>query len=199
MMTGNVSAILSLPRDAWHLYRMVAACLLSTACAVYIQAFDFWPLDGGGLAGELRFLLDFPGSLVLFLPTYISVFIWLVSAIVALFRRRFRLVASNVIALALAFGCFATVMIVPIFDPWFWYVVINRSRLEAVVAAHQVSGTKPKSVTIGDWDVSTGFAGVSPNHFVALIYDENEGADVEAPDAIKKHLYGHFYRQDTYQ
>ena len=199
MMTDNVSATASLPRDAWHVRRMVAACLLGTACAVYIRIFDFWPLGGGGLAGELRGLLDFPGSLLLFLPTYFMVFIWFVSAIVALFRRHIRLMASNVIATALAFGCLATVITVPIFDPWFWYVVINKPRLEALVAANQATGTSPRSAIIDEWDVSTGFAGVSPNHFIALIYDENDGADIEVSDAIRKHLYSHFYRRDTYQ
>ncbi|EJJ29041.1 hypothetical protein [Rhizobium sp. CF142] len=198
MMTDNVSTVSGLHKDTWYIHRVVAACLLGTACGVYLRILDFWPIGGSVLSRQLRNVFDFPGFLLLFLVTFFSVFIWFVSAIIASFRRRFRLAASNIAAITLVYGCLWATMVVPIFDPWFWYVLINESRFEAVVAANNAAENSPRFAIIEERDVSTGITGASINHLVTLIYDESDVADAAPSDSDQKHLYGHFYRRDTY-
>ncbi|MGO6885624.1 MULTISPECIES: hypothetical protein [Rhizobium] len=93
---------------------------------------------------------------------------------------------------------------VPLFDPWLWYVIFNKSRFEASAAA---SGSAQNGTIIEGRDVSTGIAGAGYNHFVALIFSESDppklvygDSDEEklAANSVLTHLYGNFYRRDEY-
>jgi hypothetical protein len=85
-----------------------------------------------------------------------------------------------------------------LFDPWFWYVIWNKSRFEAS-AANDAPPNGPRFAIIEERDVSTGIAGVTPNHFIALVYDESDAVDREPFDPTETRIYGHFFRRDYYQ
>ncbi len=140
----------------------------------------------------------------------------LIAAGISLWRRQFRRVASSVFAVAAIPVCFAVVAKVPLFDPWLWYAIANRSRFEALAASGQPSNV-PKYAVVEIRDVSTGIAGLNPNHFVALIYDESDAVGLEPserPDIWRtrsiwpafpsipiprgKRLYGHVFRVDEF-
>ena len=198
MTTNKVAAVSGLHNDRWYIHRIIAACILAVTFGAYLRILDFWSLSGGVFSQQLRDLFHFPGFLLLFLPAIFSVLIWFISAIIALFRLHFRLVASNIAAIALLYGCLSAILIVPIFDPWFWYVLINKSRFEAAVVANSPTEGGPRFAIVEEWDVSQGISGESFNHLVTLIYDENATADVASSHLDQKHLYGHFYRRDSY-
>jgi hypothetical protein len=67
---------------------------------------------------------------------------------------------------------------VPLFDPWLWYAMANSSRFEAV-AASSPPLRGPKYAVVEGRDVSTGIAGLNPNHSVLLIYDESDAIGLE--------------------
>lgn len=117
--------------------------------------------------------------------------------------------------------CFLSVASVPLFDPWLWYAIANRARFEALAGSGPGSdGSEYALIEIRD--VSTGLAGASPNHFVALIYDESnavgrdpsERAGISrtrtlwpseksafglAPIPRGRRLFGHFFRVDDFE
>jgi hypothetical protein len=194
----GVSAV---PIDIWNVRRMVIAAFLGIACAAYHRALDFWPLDS---ANGLRGLLDLLGGPLLVLSVAGILFVWFIGALVALFRRRIRGMVSRLIAIIIVPVCFGTMITVPLFDPWLWYVIFNKSRFEASAAA---SGSAQNGTIIEGRDVSTGIAGAGYNHFVALIFSESDppklvyGDSEEeklAANSVLTHLYGNFYRRDEY-
>ncbi|WP_245441668.1 hypothetical protein [Rhizobium leguminosarum] len=190
--------------DIWNVRRMVIAAFLGTAWAAYGRALDFWPLD---FAYELRGDFDLLGGPLLVLSIAGMLLVWFISALVALFRRRLRGMASSFIAITIVPVCFGTIVTVPLFDPWLWYAIFNKSSFEAAAATNGSSQNSPKFAIIEARDVSTGIAGVGLNHFVALIYSEGDPhkhvySDSEeaklASNSVLTHLYGNFYRRDEY-
>ncbi|MBB2699542.1 UNVERIFIED_ORG: hypothetical protein GGD59_005892 [Rhizobium esperanzae] len=190
--------------DIWNVRRMVIAAFLGIAYAAYDRALDFWPL---GFASGLRGLFDLLGGLLLALLIVGILLVWFVSAIAAQYDRRFRGMASSFIAIIIVPVCFGTIVTVPLFDPWLWYAILNKSSFEAAAATSGSSQNSPKFAIIEARDVSTGIAGVGLNHFVALIYSEGDphkhvhsDSDEEklASNPVLTHLYGNFYRRDEY-
>ncbi|RUL96551.1 hypothetical protein [Rhizobium chutanense] len=180
---------------------MVIAAGLGTTCAAYHRALDFWPL---GSANGLRGLFDLLGGALLFLSVVGILFIWFIGAFVALCRRRLRGMVSRLAAIIIVPVCFGTMVIVPLFDPWLWYVIFNKSSFEAAAAA---SGSAQNGTILEGRDVSTGIVGAGDNHFVALIFSESDppklvygDSDEEklAANSVLTHLYGNFYRRDEY-
>jgi hypothetical protein len=105
-----------------------------------------------------------------------------------------------------------TVARAPPFDLWRWYAVANSSRFEAL-AVNDPSPNGPKYAEIEVRDVSTGLAGVTPNHFVALVYDESGAialdpserpsiwqtrTELGSPLPKGTHLYGHLFKVDIF-
>src|SRR5271155_4311687 len=83
-------------------------------------------------------------------------------------------------------------------------------------AVHLRNG--PKYAVVEIRDVSTGLAGLSPNHFIALVYDESDAVSLEPserpsiwrsrsmwpafgsiPIPRGWRLYGHFFRVDDFE
>ncbi|ARQ57442.1 UNVERIFIED_ORG: hypothetical protein GGE64_001149 [Rhizobium etli] len=190
--------------DIWNVRRMVIAAFLGTACAAYARALDFWPL---GFANGLRGLFDLLGGPLLVLSVVGILLVWFISAIAAQYDRRLRGMASSFIAIIIVPVWFGTIVTVPLFDPWLWYAIFNKSSFEAAAATSGSSQNSPKFAIIEARDVSTGIAGVSVDHFVALIYSEGDphkhvysNSDEEklASSSVLTHLYGNFYRRDEY-
>ena len=203
--------------DRWGLRRIWIAGASGALLAGTQWILDFWPLDASGsLGGMVRTLCDL--SRVLFLlPLAAFVVGLLIAAGVALWHRHFRKVGSSLLAIAAVPVCVVVVARVPLFDPWLWYAMANSSRFEALATSHPLS-TGPVYAVIEGRDVSTGLVGLSPNHFVFLIYDESDAvglAPSERPSIWRtrtmnsefnpappvprgKHLYGHFFRVDEF-
>lgn len=175
---------------------MTAACLLGVTFAAYIRVFDFWPL---GTADQLRELLDLLGFPVLFLLVAGMLLFWVISAFVALFYRRFRAAMGSFIAIAIVPASLMAIVSVPIFDPWLWYVVFNKSSFESAASANRSVQNGQKFSLIEERDITTGIAGVTTNHFVALIYSDGDPAKLESSNSVVSHIYGSFYRRDEYQ
>lgn len=183
---------------------MVIAACLGTTCAAYHLALDFWPL---GSANGLRGLFDLLGGALLFLSVVGVLFVWFIGAFVALCRRRLRGMVSRLVAIIIVPVCFGTLITVPLFDPWLWYVIFNKSGFEAAAAASGSSQNGTKFSIIESRDVSTGIVVAGDNHFVALIYSESDphklvygdsDEDKLASGSVLTHLYGNFYRRDEY-
>ncbi|AVA20387.1 MULTISPECIES: hypothetical protein [unclassified Rhizobium] len=175
---------------------MAIAGLLGAACGVCIRAFDFWSL---GWADALRGLLDLFGVPLLFLAAVVTLFVWSISALIALCHRRFRGMASSVIAVVIVPVSVVTIGGAPLFDPWLWYVIFNKSSLEPAAAANGNPQNSPKFTIVEERDVSTGIAGVTSNHFITLIYSESDPGSWAPPDADVRHIYGNFYRRDEFE
>jgi hypothetical protein len=181
------------------------------------RALDFWPLGGGGpLGNSVRALFDL-SQMLFFLPVAGFVLGLLIAAGVALWKRRIRRVASSIAAITAIPICFVVVARVPLFDPWLWYTIANRGRFEALAAGDSPPNA-PKYAVIEIRDVSTGFVGLDPNHFVALIYDESDAVGLppsERPSIWRarsvwsgvnakpfpkgRRLFGHFFRVDQFE
>jgi hypothetical protein len=174
--------------------RPLTAGVLGTACAFHLLILDFWPLD---FLGQSRTVFDLLG-IPLFLLTGVAFMYWVVRTVVALFRCQFLRMASGMTALIALPAAFFVITAVPLFDPWLWYVVYNKSQFEAF-AAKDTTPNGPRFAVIEERDVSTGIAGVAPNHFIALIYDEGDGVGREPSDPTGTRIYGHFFRRDYYQ
>ena len=178
---------------------------------------DFWPLGAGGSIGSsLRALFDLSQVLLLLSLAGFALGL-LVAAAIALWRRHVKRLASSLVAVAAIAVCMVVVAKVPLFDPWLWYTIANSRRFEARAAsAPSPNGAKYAVVELRD--VSTGFVGLSPNHFVALIYDESDatglepserpstwgnrrlGPDLDTPTIPQgRRLYGHFFRVDVFE
>jgi hypothetical protein len=201
----------SRPADEWATRRIWIAAVCGALLAGSGWLLDFWPLGSGGPLGRvLRPVLDL-SRLLLLVPLAGVALAFLILAAIALWRRQFRRAASSVVAIAAIPVCFVLVAKVPLFDPWLWYVIANKAHFEAVAAGD------PKYAVIETRDVSTGFAGLDPNHFVALIYDESDAVGLEpserpdiwktrslwpAPDSTPipkgRRLVGHFFRVDEF-
>jgi len=156
--------------------------------AAVIRALDFWPV---GLASNLRELIDLLGTPLLLLSTLIALLSFLGGAIISLYRRRFRRMASSLAAIAVVPLCFLTVVRATIFDPWLWYVVLNKSDFDALAAGRE--NMQPLMVMR---DVSTGIAGLNSNHFIEIIYSESNIDGHRTAHSVTTHLYGNFYRRD---
>jgi hypothetical protein len=142
----------------------------------------------------------------------------LIAAGIALWHRHFRRMASSICAIASILVCIVAVSTVPLFDPWLWYAIANRTQFEALAASGPLSNG-PKYALVEGRDVSTGLAGASPNHFVWLIYDESDAISLEPSrrpsiwrtrtinserdptPAIPKgrRLYGHLFLVDDFE
>lgn len=183
-------------RKAWNIPRIAIGGALGVTCAAYIRAFDFWPL---GYADELRELLDLLGFPALCLAI-VGVFIfWVISAIVAFYQRRLRDVMSSILAITIVPASVVLLLVAPIFDPWLWYVVFNKSRFEATAAMNSSAQNGRKYFIVEERDITTGMAGVTTNHFVALIYSEGDPATPDSTNSVLTHIYGNFYRRDEFQ
>ena len=213
-MTGeNIEALpRSPPADAWRTRRiwLFVAFGLWLAGAGWIL--DFWPL-GGGLGQDIRSAIDLSRLLLVLLLAGFSVGL-LIAAGIALYRRQFRRAVSSVVAIAALPVCFVIVAKVPLFDPWLWYAIANKNRFETLVASDPVN--RVKYAVLREDDVSTGFSGIDPNHFVLLIYDESDDVGrkpsdrpdiwrarmipgLDAPIPKGRKLYGHFFRVDCFK
>ncbi|MCQ1573050.1 hypothetical protein NFO65_20190 [Neorhizobium galegae] len=181
------------PVNSWNIRRIVIAVLLGTMTATYLRAFDFWPL---GVADGLRALLDLAGPLIL-LAVVLTLLVWLASAFMALYRQKFQRAVGNFIAILSVPACSAILLATSISDPWVWYVVLNKSRFETA-AANSPSMASPKFVVLEERDISTGIAGVTENHFVALIYSESDPDELASSIPGLRHIYGNFYRRDKF-
>lgn len=113
--------------------------------------------------------------------------------------------------------CLTVVVRVSLFDPWFWYALAKRTRFEALAARDSPSRGSEYAVVAGA-DVSTGLAGLTPSHFIVLIYDESDavGLDPSERPSIWRtrtldperdpvppiprgtRLFGHFFRVDKF-
>jgi hypothetical protein len=205
------------PADGWGTRRIWMAGAFGAMLAGSQSILEFWPLGAGGSLGRVvRPLFDL--SRVLFLvPLAGFVVGLLIAAGIGLWRRHFRRVASSIVAIAAIPACILVVAKVPLFDPWLWYAIANRTRFEALATSvPQSNGLKYAVVETAD--VSTGLAGLNPNHFIALVYDESDAVGLEPserpsvwqtrglwpalssrPIPIGKRLYGHFFRVDDFE
>lgn len=167
---------------------------------------DFWSLGAPG-----RDLLDL--SLFFFVLLLVcSVMGLFINSGIALWHRHYRRSASDIFAIAAIPLCFAIIVRAPLFDPWFWYAFANSSRFEALTT-NDPPPDGPKYALIEVRDVSTGLAGLNPNHFVAFIYDESDAAGLEPSERPSfwrtrtefgnplpkgTRLYGHIFRVDIF-
>ena len=203
--------------DGWGTRRIWIAGAVGAILAGSDWILDFWPLGAGGsLEHAVRAIFDL--SRVLFLlPLAGFVVGLLIAAGIALWRRHFRGVASNIFAIAAIPVCFVVVAKVQLFDPWLWYTTANRTCFKGLAAGGPPS-SGPKCTVVESRDVSTGFAGLDPNHFIALIYDESDAVGLEpserpgiwrtrsmcpafgsVPIPRGRRLYGHFFRVDDFE
>ncbi|MCW6509232.1 hypothetical protein [Lichenifustis flavocetrariae] len=199
------------PADGWRMRRIWigAACGAWFAAARWIL--DFWPL-GAGVPQALRVVVDL-SRLVLILPLAGFVLTLLIGMSIALWRRYFRRAASSLLALAALPVCYVIIARSSVLDPWLWYTIANKSQLETV--ATTAPATAPRYAVLKAEDVSSGFAGIDPNHFVLLVYDDSDdigrapgdrpaiwqnrtvpGLDLPLPKG--RHLIGYFFRADCY-
>jgi hypothetical protein len=179
---------------------------------------DFWPLGAGGSLGNaVRGLFDLAAMLLL-LPLAGFVVGLLIAAGIALWHRHVRRMASSIVAIIAIPICLMIVARVLLFDPWFWYALTNRTRFEAIAASGAPSNGSKYAVVAGR-DVSTGLAGLNPNHFVFLIYDESDAVGLDPSERLGtwrtrtldperdptpsiprgKRLFGHFFRVDEFE
>ncbi|HET6236345.1 MAG TPA: hypothetical protein VFE41_15505 [Acetobacteraceae bacterium] len=166
------------PADGWRIRRIWIAAVFGVMLVGSHRILDFWPLGASGSPGQVaRALFDFSGVLFL-LPLAGFVVGLLIAAGIALWRRHFRRVASNILAIAAIPVCILVVAKVPLFDPWLWYVIANRTRFEALAASGPPSNG-PKYAVVEIRDGSTGLAGLSSNHFIVLVYDESDAVSLE--------------------
>ena len=214
------TASLHQPSDRWGTRRIWIACACSAVFAFSWRMIDFLPLgaDGllwphgsfGSLQGAIRPLFEIL-PLIFFLPFAFFVVGLLISAGIALWRGRFRQMASSILAIAVIPICYLVIAKAPFFDPWLWYVIANHTRFEALAASNSpLSG--PKFAVIEIRDVSAGLAG-SGNHFITLVYDESDAVGLEPSErpsiwltrtnaaVIRRgeRLYGHFFRVDEFE
>ncbi|MDK4715933.1 hypothetical protein [Rhizobium sp. CNPSo 4039] len=182
--------------DVWNIRSIAVAGLLGVTCAAYIRVFDFWPV---GSNDELRGSLDLFGFPVFLMLVAGMLFFWVIRAFVDLFYRRFRGALSSFVAIAIVPASLMAIVSAPIFDPWLWYVVCNKSSFESTAAVNGSVQNGQRVALIEERDITTGIAGVTTNHFVALIYSEGDPADLESPNSVVTHIYGSFYRRDEFQ
>jgi hypothetical protein len=199
--------------DGWGTRRIWIAGTLGAMLAGSRRTLDFWSLGAGGsLHLALRGLLELSAVFSL-LPLAGFVVGLLIAAGIALWSCHFRRAASSIFAIAAIPACFAIVAKAPLFDPWIWYAMANSTRFEAL-AASDPPPSGPKYAQIEVRDVSTGMAGLGPNHFIALIYDESDAVGLDpsqrpsiwrirtefgSPLPRGRRLYGHLFRVDIFE
>ena len=205
------------PADGWGVYRIWVASTFGAMLAGSHLILDFLPLSASSSPGHaLRAFFDL-GELIFLLPLAGFIVGLLIAAVIALWRRHFRRGVSSILAIAAIPVCIMVVAKIPLFDPWLWYAIANKTRFEALATSDAPSnGLKYAVVEIRD--VSTGLAGVGPNHFIALVYDESDAVGLEpskrpniwqtrgmwptfgsTPIPRGRRLYGHFFRVDEFQ
>jgi hypothetical protein len=197
----------------WRTRRIWIAGMFGAMLAGSSRILDFWPLGASGsFELALREVLEL--SQLFFLLALASFVVGLlIAAGIALWHLHFRRMASSIFAIMAIPVCFVTVARVPLFDPWLWYAIANGNRFETL-AASDSPPSGPKYAEIEVRDVSTGFAGIDPNHFIALIYDESDAVGLEpserpsiwqtrtefdSPLPRGKRLYGHLFRVDIFE
>ena len=164
--------------DGWRARRIWIAGAAGAMLAGSRWILEFWPLGAGGSVGQaIRAFVDL-GQVFFVLPLAGFVVGLLIAAGIALWRLQLRRVASSIFAIMAIPVGFVAVAKVPIFDPWLWYTIANQTRFEGL-AARDPASDGPKYAVVEIRDVSTGFAGIDPNHFVALIYDESDAVGLE--------------------
>jgi hypothetical protein len=193
--------------------RIWIASVFGAMLAGSSRILDFWPLGASGsFRLALRELLEL-SQVFFFLPLAGFVVGFLIAVGIALWRRQFRRAASSIFAIIAIPVCFLIVARVPLFDPWLWYAIANGNRFETLATSDSTS-SGPKYAKIEVRDVSTGFAGIDPNHFIALIYDESDAVGLEpserpgiwqtrtefgSPLPRGRRLYSHFFRVDIFE
>jgi hypothetical protein len=206
------------PADRWRTRRIWIAGALGAMLPASQWILDFWPLGGNGsLEGAARAFFDFSRLLVL-LPLAGFVVVLLIAAGIALWRRHVRRMASSILAIAAIPFCLLLVDKLPLFDPWLWYAMVNSGRFKAL-AESLSPADEPKYAVIEERDVSVGLAGLNPNHFVMLVYDESDNVGLDPSDRPRdwrsrtigpapipippipkgRRLYGHFFRVDDFE
>ena len=205
------------PADGWEVRRIWIASAFGAMLAGSQLTLDYLPLGASGSPGQtVRALVEW-ASLLFLLPLTGFVVGLLIAAVIALWRRHLRRVVSNILAVAAIPVCIIVVAKTPLFDPWLWYTIANKTHLEAL-AANSASSDGPEYAVIEVRDVSTGLAGASPNHFIALIYDESGAVGLEPserpsvwrnrgiwpafsslPIPKGRRLYGHFFKVDDFE
>ena len=206
----------SRPRDEWGTRRIWIAGAFGTIFSGSQLILDFWPLGPSNSLGfTLRGLFDL-FTFFLILPLAGLVVGLVIAAGVALWRRHFRRLASSILAIAALPICVLVIAKVPVFDPWLWYAMANSARFETLVESNPSSaGSRYAIVEVRD--VSTGLAGLNPNHFIAIIYDESDAIGLEPserpniwrtrslwpvgsiPIPKGSRLYDHLFRVDDYE
>ena len=202
--------------DRWRARRIWVAGAFGAMLAGSGVILDFWPVGASGsFANGLRGFLDI-SRLIVALPLMGFTLGLLIAALIALWRLHFRRLASNILAIAAIPVCFGLVGLLPLFDPWLWYAMVNNSRFEALAASASPSN-EPKYAVVEGRDVSVGFVGGS-THFVFLIFDESDAVGLEPserPDIWRtrtialersnpppiprgRRLYGHVFRVDEF-
>jgi hypothetical protein len=167
------------PKDQWGTRRIWMAGAFGVMLAGSRRILSFWSLGAGGsLCLSLRDLFEFLQALfVLPLAAFVIIGL-LVAAGIALWHSHFRRVASSISAILAIPVCFVAVAKVPLFDPWLWYVIANKSHFEAL-AANGPSSNEPKYAVVEIRDVSISFPGLGPDHFIVLIYDESDAVGLD--------------------
>jgi hypothetical protein len=194
------------PSDGWAMARIWIAGTVGAMLAGCSRILDFWSLGGTG-----RGFFELTQAM-LFLGLAGFILGLLIAGGISLWRLDLPRIASSIIAIIIIPVCFLIVAKVPLFDPWLWYAIHNSSRFEAVARRHP-SPNGPKYAEIEVRDVSTGFAGIDPNHFVALVYDESDAIGLKAsersgiwqtrtelglPLPKGRRLWGHLFRVDIF-
>lgn len=123
------------PADGWRTRRIWIAGAFGATFPASQRILDFWPLGAGGSLGHAwRALFDL-SRVPLMLPLAGLAVGLLIAAGIALWRRQGRRMASSIFAIAAISFCMVVVADVPLFDPWLWYALANRTRFEALAAS----------------------------------------------------------------
>jgi len=206
------------PADRWAPSRVGVAGVCGAMFSESNWVLDFWPLAAGGSPeGAARAFFDL--SRIFFLLPLAGFVVGLFIATgVALWCRHFRRMASSIFAIAAIPVCILVVAKLPLCDPWLWYAMVNSGSFENL-AERLSPADGPKYAVIKESDVSVGFAGLNPNHFVLLIYDETDNAGLDPSDRPNnwpartvgplrvsvpplpkgRRLFGHFFRVDEFE
>lgn len=175
--------------DYYRLRPLLWAAAFSILGDAWVQFLYFVPVNPSdhGSVYVVRGLLNISQPLGALLILGL-VAVLLVRAMVALVRRRFRLMLSLGCAIALIPLIMVAGLHLVIFSPYYWYALLNQSRFEEVARSAKKPGI-PLVVSLERRDVSTGLAVNQPT-FTSIIFDERAET---TPDPTRQHLYGHFY------
>jgi hypothetical protein len=192
-------------RPLW--WSVAGACV----SAFWIHYMRFAPVTAQSVASSV---LKFTVGVALWLgtPAFLGYALFLpLRMMVALARLRFRRALSLACAIAVIPLVFVGLVRLIIFDPWYWYVLLNQSRFATEARAASSSGP-PAFAILEDRDVSVGLA-TNPPLFAAVVYDESDELGLpttqrspawEARNGKRlladnnlvvgvRHLLGHFY------